>query len=331
MRIAYFQRKPISMVSFSMEKSFAALRDELRRMGVASEVVLAPCESRGVFRRVVNILDAPRHTADVNHITGDIHYVSYLLPKRRTVLTIHDTVYETQGSAPSRFMIRWLWTKIPEKRVSVVTTVSGFSREQVLSATGCDPAKVRVVPTLISPTFRAIERPFDADRPTILHVGTTPNKNLDRLCAALEGMRCRLLVIGKLSDAQRDLLNRSSLAWENRFDLSEEQLLAAYGDSDVVAFCSTYEGFGMPIVEANTVGRAVVTSRVTSMPEVAGDAACLIDPLDVTSIRSGIRHVIDDAAYRSRLVENGYRNRLRFTPAAVAASYLAIYDELLRH
>ncbi len=85
----------------------------------------------------------------------------------------------------------------------------------------------------------------------------------------------------------------------------------------------------MPIVEANTVGRAVVTSKVASMPEVAGDAARLVDPFDVASIRAGILKVISDSVYRESLIRNGFRNRLRFLPEEVAQRHAAIYRTLV--
>jgi glycosyltransferase involved in cell wall biosynthesis len=95
-----------------------------------------------------------------------------------------------------------------------------------------------------------------------------------------------------------------------------------------VVFASTYEGFGMPIVEANATGRPVVTSNIGPMPEVAGSAACLVDPFDCSSIREGIVRVIGDADYRSHLVAGGFENVKRFQADVIAAQYAAVYREV---
>ncbi len=97
----------------------------------------------------------------------------------------------------------------------------------------------------------------------------------------------------------------------------------------MLVFASTYEGFGLPIVEAQATGRPVVTSDTLSMPEVAGDAACLVDPFNVESIRNGILKVIQDTGYREQLVQNGLKNVERFKPESVAMQYLALYRELV--
>jgi glycosyltransferase involved in cell wall biosynthesis len=85
----------------------------------------------------------------------------------------------------------------------------------------------------------------------------------------------------------------------------------------------------MPILEAQSVGRPVVTSSISSMPDVAGGAAELVDPLSVASIRSGIERVIGDAAYRDRLIRLGKQNIRRFNSDTIAAQYLAIYRSVL--
>ena len=108
-------------------------------------------------------------------------------------------------------------------------------------------------------------------------------------------------------------------------------MLERYRKCDLVAFASTYEGFGMPILEANTVERPVIAGNVCSMPEVAGDAACLVDPYDVSSIRAGILRVIEDADYRESLMAAGRENRKRFQADVIANQYASLYRELAQN
>ena len=159
----------------------------------------------------------------------------------------------------------------------------------------------------------------------ILQVGTSDNKNLLRVAAALEGICCRLVIIGALSSEQVDALTFHGINYETHTDLSREQMVDAYVRADLLLFASTYEGFGLPIVEANAVGRPVITSQVSAMPEVAGDAACLVDPHDVMSIRRGVLRVMDDPAYRQALVDRGLVNARRFQAASIAHRYLDVY------
>jgi glycosyltransferase involved in cell wall biosynthesis len=112
-------------------------------------------------------------------------------------------------------------------------------------------------------------------------------------------------------------------------NISDSQLIQEYRNADMVVFTSTYEGFGLPIVEAQTTGRPVVTSNVYSMPEVAGETACLVDPYQVESIRMGIQRVIADTVYRQKLITSGFKNIKRFKPQYIAAQYVKLYEELI--
>jgi glycosyltransferase involved in cell wall biosynthesis len=95
-------------------------------------------------------------------------------------------------------------------------------------------------------------------------------------------------------------------------------------------FASLYEGFGLPILEANAVGRPVITSKLYSMPEVGGNAACYVDPYDSADIRAAVSKLIEDSQYRDQLVVNGFRNVERFRPEVVATQYANLYRKLFK-
>ncbi len=195
---------------------------------------------------------------------------------------------------------------------------------------GCIATKVVVVPVAVSDVYKRFDKKFDAVCPRILQLGTAPNKNVVRSIESLQGVPCMLVIVGKLQPDILEALARFSVAFENHVEISSEQLLRQYQLADIVLFPSTYEGFGMPIIEGQRVGRAVVTSNVSSMPEVAGQGACLVDPLNVDSIRSGVLRVINDETYRHHLLQAGFLNAKRFDGQKIAEQYLEIYRTLIR-
>ena len=114
----------------------------------------------------------------------------------------------------------------------------------------------------------------------------------------------------------------------NYHNLPYKEILALYRECDLLCFASTYEGFGLPILEAQATGRAVVTSTVASMPEVAGGGACLVDPFSVDAIREGVSKVIREEAYRETLISKGLQNVERFRVEKIAAGYLEVYNNI---
>lgn len=324
--IAQLVRRP-RPTDFSVERLDADIRANLPE---DCRVTVHPCRnaSLGFLPRLTDALAARRTKGDVLHVTGDVHYLTFFLDRRRTVLTVLDLVSLTSARGLRRWGLWLLWYWLPVRRVSAIVCISKATREALLRETGCDPEKVVVIPCCVSPEFRPALKPFHSARPRVLQVGTLPNKNVGRVIEALAGLDLCLVIVGVLSDAHREALELAGLEYENHVGLSREALRAQYEACDLLIFASTYEGFGLPIVEAQAVGRPVVTSNVASMPEVSGGAACLVDPLDVASIRQGVQRVIDDSVYRQSLIDQGLCNARRFAAPEVAERYAILYRGL---
>jgi glycosyltransferase involved in cell wall biosynthesis len=326
--VTYFQRRRRAASNFSLEFIFEDVRRRLAGL-VRPRVAVARFESSGVLRRAYLCLEALFRQSEVNHVTGDINFVGILLQRRRTIQTVLDCAYLARTRGVRRAILRLLWLDLPVRRCAYVTAISGATKAEILrNVPGCDPGKIVVIPVAISPGFRLVEKPFEAACPRILQIGTAPNKNLPRLIQALAGLSCQLDVIGRHNPEYQAQLEASGLAWSWRWDLPQEGIVRAYAEADLVAFVSTYEGFGMPILEAQATGRPVVTSNLLSMPEVAGEGACLVDPTDVGAIRAAIERIIQDADYRARLVRAGLENVRRYDPDAIARAYLELYRKV---
>jgi glycosyltransferase involved in cell wall biosynthesis len=170
---------------------------------------------------------------------------------------------------------------------------------------------------------------FDSRRPRILQVGTRPNKNLEGVIRAVSTQNCTLHIIGELSEAQRSLLVASGVDYENQVEVDDAAIRQSYEQADLIAFVSLAEGFGLPIIEANALGRPVITSDLPPMRDIAARAACLVDPLSVEQIRLGIRRIIFDEPYRNELIREGYRNATRFSPSTIARQFADLYAEVI--
>ncbi len=337
MDVVHFHRRP-QPTQFSIEGYFERIRGCFRRAQQADRnsefrdmhirVCTMPCFSSGIVGRARNMLNAWRNQGVVNHITGDVQYIALLLARRRTLLTVHDCEVLRRLSGWRRMLVRWLWYTVPAMRVAAFTVNSVETKRQLLNEIRFPADRIHVIPVSVSPLFQPSPKLFNTECPRILQVGTKANKNVHRLVQALKGVKCHLDIVGPIVETLRQDLHKNAIQFTSHGRLTDEQIVERYREADIISFASTYEGFGMPIVEAQCVERVCITSNCSSMPEVAGDAACLVDPFRVDSIRDGFLRVIQDAGYRETLIENGRANRLRFDEQTLAVQYAQLYRQL---
>ncbi len=327
--VRLFFRKPRPTGNTSIEHSFAEMVESFpKNRGFILDWFESSYFSNGLLPRIRAILEVRRNKAAINHITGDTNFFVLGLPRRSTILTILDCGFMKDKKGFSYWIMKKFWLELPVKNSEIVTAISTATKQDIIHYTGCPPEKIKIVPIVIKSSFSYTPKVFRKDYPTILHVGISPNKNLERHAEAIYGLPCQLHLIGKLSDEQIALLKKLNIDYKISFNISEQELQKAYEEADILLFCSTIEGFGMPILEAQTVGRVVITSTISSMPEVAGEGACFANPLNTTEIRSAIDKVIADDKYRNKLIESGLENVKRFNPENVALLYSDLYTKI---
>ena len=329
LKVVFFHRKPRGL-NFSVEVLFEEIRKCLPK-SIQPVVSTATYTSNGLWKRLYIAIEAAKREkwGDINHITGDVNFIGLFFKKRKTVLTILDVGFMNHPNPLARFILKLFWIVLPVKRAAVVTTISQATKDELLKYVVCDPDKIKVVYVPVSEKFvKGPEKPFNKKCPVLLQIGTKANKNVARLIEATKGLNCHLDIVGGLSEGLQHKLEEYGIKYTLSSRIPEEELLAKYYNCDLVTFMSTYEGFGLPIVEANIIGRPVITSNILSMPEVAGDAAHLVNPFDVEEMRKGILKMIGEEKYREKLVANGFKNWERFSAKKIAQQLEEIYKQL---
>jgi glycosyltransferase involved in cell wall biosynthesis len=327
-KILFIERKFWEFVS--IEKVFEQIARNLNREKFEASFTKVSY-GNNILGILKNLLFFRKAEADIYHITGHIHYLALVLPRKKTVLTIHDLRFLQTKKKIRRYILKKLFLDLPVKKLKYVTAISETTKNEIVANTGCDADKIKVIENPLDENFSVTEnkREFNENCPTILQIGTMENKNIPNLVKALEAIKCKLVIIGRLNEQQSELLQSTELIFENRFDLNDSEIKSEYEQADIVSFCSTYEGFGLPIIESQAMRKSVITSNLSPMKEVSGGAAYLADPNDYLSIREGILQIIGDKNYREKLIRDGVKNISRFKSQNIAQKYEELYRKIL--
>ncbi|MCF6243136.1 MAG: glycosyltransferase family 4 protein [Bacteroidales bacterium] len=327
MHLSLIYRHPLPEYH-SIENIFDTLAEYLPDDVVVNKVY-AKYKSVGLLNRIKNVLYISKKQADINHITGYDHFLAPFLKKNKTILTIHDVGSIKYGNPLKKQLLKLFWFTLPVKSVAYVTVISEFTKKELLNYTGIDENKIVVIPNCVSPKFLYHKKIFNKQKPVILHIGTKANKNLLRLIQALKYVNSKLIIVGKLNEQQKTLLSTNNIEYENYFNISNDELVELYKKADILSFVSTYEGFGMPVIEANAVGCPVITSNIEPLNQLAANAALKVNPLSVEEIRQAISKIITDDTLRNNLIQNGLENAKKYSAHNIAMQYYKLYNQLL--
>jgi glycosyltransferase involved in cell wall biosynthesis len=268
-----------------------------------------------------------RNKNGINHITGDIHYCILPLMFCKTILTIHDCTQYDHTKGLKKMIIKYLWFVLPLKFATKVVCISESTKQAVLRFT--KRGDILVIPNAVDPKYKYAPKTFDANNVNILLIGTNWNKNIERTIQAVKDINCTLTIIGPLTNAQLEMLQKTNVKYINKKDLTDEQIHQEYVNCDIVSFCSLFEGFGMPIIEAQAVGRPVVTSNLAPMNEIAGNGAILVNPCDTNAIGNAIKEIISDGATKDTLLRYGEDNVKQFDLSTVVEQYSRLYKSII--
>ncbi|MEZ4681703.1 MAG: glycosyltransferase family 1 protein [Caldilineaceae bacterium] len=273
------------------------------------------------------------------------------------VVTIHDLGYHYFPQAHSRFQRYYLpvSTRWSAWVATEIIAVSQATASDLQRFYGVNAGKITVVHEAPTPlaedalsTGLIDQRAGNAVRAQYqlpicygLYVGTLqPRKNLSRLLQAYTQLRQRELVswslvlvgaAGRQSELLKELADTLQIAADVHFlgYLSEAELVALYRGAHLFVFPSLFEGFGLPVLEAQSHGVPVMSANNSSIPEIAGDAALLVDPTDIDAIADAMLRLSEDEALRQQLIAAGYENVKRFSWEKAARETLAVFEKVL--
>jgi glycosyltransferase involved in cell wall biosynthesis len=294
----------------------------------------------------------------VDLLTGEVdlfHSLDFLLPPLRhgrAILTVHDLSFRRRPECADAALVAYLNRAVPPsiQRANLVLADSLSTKADLVELLGVPAEKIDVLypgvgdiyqPVRDQKTLAAVRQKYNLPDNFVLFVGTIePRKNLVTLLKAWAQIGNRQSAIGnKLVIAGgKGWLYKDTFATVERLGLSgdviflgyvpEPDLPALYSLARLFVFPSLYEGFGLPPMEAMACGTPVVCAHTSSLPEVAGDAALLVDPLDTDGLAAAMQQALSDEGLRARLVERGFRQAAHFTWRAAAQQLLAIYERV---
>jgi glycosyltransferase involved in cell wall biosynthesis len=241
--------------------------------------------------------------------------------KAKKVSTYHDVIAlkYPQWSHPKIVSVNKTRLKIVEQEVDKVVAVSNSTKQDLLEISNLKPGQIEVIYEGVSENFKpvaereqsAFKKKYNLPEKFVLAIGGIgERKNLKRIKSATKDFN----LVTTFAD----------------ITVEDEELPLLYSCAEILVYTTLYEGFGLPILEAMASGTPVITSNVSSMPEIAGSAAVLVDPESVEEIKKNIKEVLSDNELQKELITKGFKRAKEFTWEKAASQTAQVYEDLLK-
>ncbi|MTK06422.1 MAG: glycosyltransferase family 4 protein [Hungatella sp.] len=290
-----------------------------------------------------------REEADVTQ------FFNYVLPpgvKGKTALYVYDMAYKVYPETIGEKTLRMLNENLAEscRRADRIITISEFSKQEIIKYLGIPSEKIAVVPCAVDHSvynniidldlLTVTKKKFNIDQDYFLYLGTLePRKNIERLIDAYAALHKRDALIPKLVIAGKNGWNYDNVYKKvNDYKINESVIFTGYIKAEeavtllkgalAFVFPSIYEGFGMPPLEAMACGVPIITSNVSSLPEVVQDAGYLIDPFSAEDLSEAMFEIINNSEKREQLIEKGLKRAKEFTWKGSAELLRSVYENM---
>lgn len=277
---------------------------------------------KGIYK---NIKFARSNSGDINHFfTPDALPIAPFV-RGIKIVTWHDvaTDFYTRNRI-LRLIKRHILRKMPMKFCHAVTAISNHTKNELIQL-GVSESQIKIINNPYSCKIKR-QKEIKSEIPIILHIGTAARKNLARVICALKGLQCKLIIVGMLNEQQQKLLKDCLIDYTNYYDIPFSEIIKLYQRCNIVSFPSLYEGFGMPVLEAQATGRILVTSKIDTISEISGGAAIFVNQESIESIRDGFLKAINEP--HEDLIQQGYTNCKLYDISNIANQYSQFYEGL---
>lgn len=293
------------------------------------DIIFCPEYSTSLLGLIKNIKFARKINTSVVHILTSSE--AYLLPfinAKKKIITYHDlgTDLESRNGIYkfARIMLHIVPSKFFANQITFVSTQTKNEYLKLMHYKKLSKIHViynsydeRLIPELIKKESNIF---------TILHIGTAKRKNLIGLIEACKNLQnIKLDIVGKLDSEQLRKLKDYHIDYTNSYDISFEDVVNHYNSCDIVSFPTFYEGFGLPVIEANAMCKPIISSDIPIIHEIGGDGVFYINPNNVSELQAAILTLKNNPEIREKLVNNGKENIKRFTNKEICRQYSDLY------